>query len=96
MKWPAALFQKKEYEIVSIFKSQKSSKNLKENVKKIIGVSFKNNTSVRLCVFIVCCLSFIYELLEAVAEKCFLSSSLFKLSNILEKYLWKYLLLLKL
>ena len=39
---------------------------------------------------------FTYALLEAVIEKCLLNSCLFKLSKILEKYLWKYLLLLKL
>ena len=35
-------------------------------------LSFKNNTSVRLCVFILGCLFFIYALSEAVIEKCFL------------------------
>ena len=77
-----------------------------KNVKKELGksflelicfifhLSFKNNTSLRLCVFILCCLFFIYALLEAVIEKYFFNSCLIKL--IFEKYLWKYLLLLKL
>ena len=41
-------------------------------------------------------LFFIYALLEAVIEKCLLNICFFKLSKILEKYLWKYLLLIKL
>ena len=49
------------------------------------------NTSLKLCACIVCSLLFTYAWLEAVIEKC-----LFKLSQVLEKYLWKYLLLLKL
>ena len=46
---------------------------------------------VRLCFFIVFNLFFIFALLEVAIKKCF-----FKLSKILEKYLRKYLLLLKL
>ena len=41
---------------------------------------FKNDTSLRLCVFIVCCLLYIYALLEVVIEKCFFNSCLIKLS----------------
>ena len=83
-------------------------KILKKNIKKELGksflelicfifyLSFKNNTSLRIWVFIVCCLFFIYALLEAVIEKFFFDSCLIKLSKCIEKYLWKYLLLLKL
>ena len=83
-------------------------KDVKKNIKKELGksflelicfifyLSFKNNTSLRFCVFILCCLFFIYALLEAVIEKYFFNSCLIKLSKIFEKYLWKYLLLLKL
>ena len=59
-------------------------------------MSFNNNTSLRLCVFIVCSLFLTYALSEAVVEKCLLNSCLFRLSEILEKYLCKYLLLLNL
>ena len=63
----------------------------------MINFLFKFQTVLlRLCDFIVCCLFFIYGLLEAVIEKCLLNSFLFRLSKILEKYLWKYLLLRKL
>ena len=59
-------------------------KDVKKNIKKELGksfleltcfifyLSFKKNTRLRLCVFILCCLFFIYALLEAVIEKCFL------------------------
>ena len=50
-------------------------------------MSFKNNTGLRLCVFIVCSLSLAYALLKAVIEKCLLNSCLFKLSKIFQKYL---------
>ena len=54
-----------------------------------ISSSFKNNTILRLCVFIVFNL-FIYVLLEvAIEEKCLLNVCLFKSSKILEKYLRK-------
>ena len=58
-------------------------KDVKKNIKKELGksflklicfifyLSFKNNTSLRLCAFILCCLFFIYALLEAAIEKCF-------------------------
>ena len=79
-------------------------KEVKKTVKKKIRRSFLELTCfifylsfkpvlLRLCAFIVCCLFFIYGLLEAVIEKCLLSSFLFRLSKILKKYLWKYLLL---
>ena len=83
-------------------------KEVKKNIKKELGKSFlelicfifylnfKKNTSLRLCVFILDFLLFIYALLEAVIEKCFSNSCLIKLSKIFEKYLQKYLLLLTL
>ena len=49
-------------------------------------MSFKDNTSPRLCVFIVCSPFSTYALLEAVIEKCLLNSCLFKLSKIFEKW----------
>ena len=82
-------------------------KDVKKNIKKELGksflelicfifyLSFKNNTGLRLWVFILCCLFFIYALLEAITEKCFFNSCLIKLSKIFKKYMWKYLLLLK-
>ena len=51
---------------------------------------------VRLGVFVLFSLIFIYALLEVVIEKCLLNSFSFRLSKILEKYLWKYSLLMKL
>ena len=83
-------------------------KEVKKNIKKELGksflelicfifyLSFKKNTSLRLCVFILDFLLFIYALLEAVIEKCFSNSCLIKLSKIFEKYLQKYLSLLTL
>ena len=73
-------------------------KDVKKTVKKKIGKNFLELTCfifylsfkpvlLRLCAFIVCCLFFIYGLLEAVIEKCLLNSFLFRLSKILEKYL---------
>ena len=41
-------------------------------------MSFKNITSLRLCVCIICSLFFTYALLEAVIEKCLLNRCLFK------------------
>ena len=78
-------------------------KNIKKELGKIVlevicfifYLSFKYNTSLSLCVFVLCCLLFIYVLLEAVIEKCFFHSCLIKVSKIFEKYLWKYLLLPK-
>ena len=83
-------------------------KEVKKNIEKKLGksflelicfifyLSFKKNTSLRLCVFILDFLLFIYALLEAVIEKCFSNSCLIKLSKIFEKYLQKYLSLLTL
>ena len=51
---------------------------------------------VRLCIFIMFSLFFIYALFEAVIEKRLLNICFFKLSKIREKYLWKYSLLIKL
>ena len=70
-------------------------KNIKKELGKIVlevicfifYLSFKYNTSLSLCVFVLCCLLFIYVLLEAVIEKCFFHSCLIKLSKIFEKYL---------
>ena len=70
-------------------------KNIKKELGKIVlevtcfifYLSFKYNTSLSLCVFVLCCLLFIYVLLEAVIEKCFSHSCLIKLSKIFEKYL---------
>ena len=78
-------------------------KNIKKELGKsvlevicfIFYLSFKYNTSLSLCVFVLCCLLFIYVLLEAVIEKCFFHSCLIKVSKIFEKHLWKYLLLPK-
>ena len=63
------------------------TKDVKKNVMKELGKgslelvcfifysSFKENTSLRLCVFILCCLFFfIYALLEAGIEKCLFNS----------------------
>ena len=77
-------------------KKKKNSESFLELVCFMFYLSFKNYTSPSLWVFIVCYLLFIYAFFEAVIEKCFLNSCLFKLSKILEKYLRKYLLLLKL
>ena len=44
-------------------------------------MSFKNNTSPRLCVCIICSLFFTYALLEAVIEKRLLNRCLFKLEK---------------
>ena len=104
MKPPVALFKKKcrkvnQKLINAVVRWLHKRTDLKKNIKKeqsksflelicfIFYLSFKNSTSQRLCVFILCCLFFIYALLEAV---------IIKLSKIFEKYLWKYLLLLKL
>ena len=70
-------------------------KNIKKELGKIVlevtcfifYLSFKYNTSLSLRVFVLCCLLFIYVLLEAVIEKCFFHSCLIKLSKIFEKYL---------
>ena len=48
-------------------------------------MSFKNITSLRLCVCIICSLFFTYALLEAVIEKCLLNRCLFKLAKSLKK-----------
>ena len=112
MKPPVALFKKKsrtvKQKLINVVRWLRKRKDLKKNIKKELGksflelicfifyLSFKNNTSLRLCVFILCCLFFIYALLEAVIEKCFFNSCLIKLSKIYGKYLWKYLLLLTL
>ena len=68
-------------------------KDVKKHVKKKIGetflelicfnfyMSFKNNTSLRLCVCIICSLLFTYAFLEAVIEKCLLKRCLFKLAK---------------
>ena len=72
-------------------------KDVKTTVKKKIGRSFLElpcfifslsfkPVLLSLSDFIVCCLFFIYGLLEAVIEKCLLNSFLFRLSKILEKY----------
>ena len=73
-------------------------KEVKKNIKKELGksflelicfifyLSFKKNTSLSLCVSILCCLFFIYALLETVVEKCFFNSCLIKLRKIFEKY----------
>ena len=47
----------------------------------IFYMSIKNNTSLRLCVFIICSLFFTYALLEAAIEKCLLNRCLFKLAK---------------
>ena len=65
---------------------EKICKNFLELTCFIFYLSFKP-VLLRLCAFIVCCLFFIYGLLEAVIEKCLLNSFLFRLSKILEKYL---------
>ena len=69
-------------------------KDVKKNIKKELGksflelvcfifyLSFKKNTSLRLWVFILCCLFFIYALLKAVIHKWFFNSCLMKLSKI--------------
>ena len=99
--------QAKAYIIKTVVCCLRKRKDVKKTVKKKIGKSFLELTCfifylsfkpvlLRLCAFIVCCLFFIYGLLEAVIEKCLLNSFLFRLSKILEKYLWKYLLLRKL
>ena len=71
-------------------------KDVKKNVKKKLGesfleliyfifhMSFKNNTSFRLCVCIICSLLFTYALLEAFIEKCLLNRCLFKLAKSLK------------
>ena len=68
-------------------------KDVKKHVKKKIGetflelicfnfyMNFKNNTSLRLCVCIICSLLFTYAFLEAVIEKCLLKRCLFKLAK---------------
>ena len=99
--------QAKAYIIKTIVCCLRKRKDVKKILKKKIGKSFLELTFfifylsfkpvlLRLCAFVVCCLFFIYGLLEAVIEKGLLNSFLFRLSNILEKYLWKYLLLQKL
>ena len=90
--------QAEAYIINTIVCSFHKRKDVKKTVKKKIGKSFLELTCfifylsfkpvlLRLCAFIVCCLFFIYGLLEAVIEKCLLNSFLFRLSKILEKYL---------
>ena len=63
-------------------------KDVKKKIKKELGKSFlelicfifcltfKNDTSLSLCVFILCCLFFTDPLVEAVIEKCFFNSFL--------------------
>ena len=79
-----------------LLNSLRKRKDVKKNFKKklvrvlicfIFYLSYKNNTSFSLCVFLVCILMFIYALLEAVIVKCLLKRCLFKLSETLEKYL---------
>ena len=93
--------QAKAYIIKTVVCCLRKRKDVKKTVKKKIGKSFLELTCfifylsfkpvlLRLCAFIVCCLFFIYGLLEAVIEKCLLNSFLFRLSKILEKCLWKY------
>ena len=89
--------QAKAYFIKKVLSCLCKRKDVKKTVKKKIGknflelicflfyLSFKP-VLLRLCAF-VCCLFFIYGLLEAVIEKCLLNSFLFRLSKILEKYL---------
>ena len=74
---------------------KKIGKSFLELTWLIFYLSFKP-VLLWLCAFIVCCLFFICGLLEAVIEKCLLNSFLFRLSKIIKKYLWKYLLLRKL
>ena len=85
MKPPVALFKKKsrtvKQKLINVVRWLRKRKDLKKNIKKELGksflelicfifyLSFKNNTSLRLCAFILCCLFFIYALLEAVIEK---------------------------
>ena len=99
--------QAKAYIIKTVVCCLRKRKDVKKTVKKKIGKSFLELTCfifylsfkpvvLRLCAFIVCCLFFIYGLWEADIEKYLLNSILFRLSKILEKYLWKYLLLRKL
>ena len=54
---------------------------LKTLIFLIFYVSFKNNTSLRLCACIICSLFFTYALLEAAIEKCLLNRCLFKLAK---------------
>ena len=86
--------QAKAYIIKTVVFCLRKRKDVKKTVKKKIGKSFLELTCfifylsfkpvlLRLCAFIVCCLFFIYGLLEAVIEKCLLSSFLIRLSKIL-------------
>ena len=73
---------------------EKIGKSFLELTYFIFYVSFKP-VLLRLRAFIVCCLFFIYGLLEAVIEKCLLNSFLFRLSKILEKQPVKVFLVTK-
>ena len=102
-----AKIKAKAYIIKTVVCCLRKRKNVKKTVKKKIGKRFLKLTScfifylsfkpvlLRLCAFIACCLFFIYGLLEAVIEKCLSNRFLFRLSEIFEKYLWKFLLLPK-
>ena len=65
--------------VVRLMHMRKEVKNIKKELGKnflelicfIFYLSFMKNTSLRLCVFILCWVFFIYALLEAVIEKCF-------------------------
>ena len=89
--------QAKAYIIKTVVCCLRKRKDVKKTVKKKIGKSFLELTCfifylsfkpvlLRLCAF-VCCLFFIYGLLEAVIEKCLLNSFLFRLSKVLGKCL---------
>ena len=97
MKPPLVLFKMRGRTVKQkrLMHMRKEVKNIKKELGKsflelicfIFYLSFKKNTSLRLCVFILCCQSFIYALLEAFIEKYFFNSCLIKLSKIFEKYL---------
>ena len=80
MKPPLVLFKMRGRTVKQkrLMHMRKEVKNIKKELGKnflelicfIFYLSFKKNTSLRSCVFVLCCL-FIYALLEAVIEKCF-------------------------
>ena len=94
MKPPVALFKQKSRKLRLHQKAK--SQNLINTVVRCLHEVKDIPALVKSNVFIIFSLLFIYVLLEAVIEKCLLNICFFKLRKILEKYLEKYLVLIKL
>ena len=94
MKPPVALFKQKSRKLR--LRQKAKSQNLINTVVRCLHEAKDIPALVKSNVFIIFSLLFIYVLLEAVIEKCLLNICFFKLRKILEKYLEKSLVLIKL